>query len=115
MWKPLEVVKANASSHPKMWIAIGLGVAGIVILAETRRRRRSGTQMIDKEDFGAFLERFELLPFPQPPPPAARQSLAGLTFAIKDMYWVFWVIYFIFTGFIYFLFIFIFDLGLWLL
>ncbi|KAF3435026.1 hypothetical protein FNV43_RR22113 [Rhamnella rubrinervis] len=86
MWKPLEVVKANASSHPKTWIAIGVGVAGIVILAETRRRRRRRAQLIEKEDFGAFLERFELLPFPQPPPPASRQSLAGLIFAIKDIF-----------------------------
>lgn len=91
MWKPLEVVKANASSHPKMWIAIGVGVAGIVILAETRRRR---AQVIEREDFGAFLERFELLPFPQPPPPASRQSLAGLNFAIKDMF-VFSVFFFL--------------------
>lgn len=86
MWKPIEAVKASASSHPKTWIAIGIGVAGIVILAEThRRRRRTSARLIHKEDFGAFLERFELLPFPQPPPPAARQSLAGLTFAINDM------------------------------
>ncbi|XP_048337459.2 outer envelope protein 64, mitochondrial isoform X1 [Ziziphus jujuba] len=87
MWKPIEAVKASASSHPKTWIAIGIGVAGIVILAEThRRRRRTSARLIHKEDFGAFLERFELLPFPQPPPPAARQSLAGLTFAINDIF-----------------------------
>lgn len=42
--------------------------------------------LMNREDFGAFVERFEILPFPQPPPPAAKQSLSGLTFAIKDMY-----------------------------
>ncbi|PON55921.1 Amidase [Parasponia andersonii] len=89
MWKRLQLVKDNASSHPKTWIAVGIGVAGIVIFAETRRRRRiaMAAHLIDnKEDFGAFLERFELLPFPQPPPPAAGLSLAGLSFAISDIF-----------------------------
>ncbi|CAA6658829.1 unnamed protein product [Spirodela intermedia] len=39
-----------------------------------------------KEDFGAFIERFELLPAPQPPPPAARQPLAELRFAVSDSF-----------------------------
>lgn len=42
--------------------------------------------LIKRKDFGAFVERFELLPFPQPPPPAARQPLAGLTFAVVDIF-----------------------------
>ncbi|GAB4853318.1 hypothetical protein Ancab_017497 [Ancistrocladus abbreviatus] len=74
------------ASNPKVWIVIGIGVAGIVVLAEAHRRRRRREQILDKEDFGAFVERFELLPFPQPPPPAARHSLSGLTFAIKDIF-----------------------------
>ncbi|CAB4289764.1 unnamed protein product [Prunus armeniaca] len=85
MWKqPLQVVKANVSSNPRTWIVIGLSVAGIVIVAETqRRKRRSRAQIMLREP---FLEpRFDLLPFPQPPPPAARQPLASLTFAISDM------------------------------
>lgn len=73
-------------SNPKVWIAIGIGVAGIVLLTETRRRKRRATKLIVREDFGVFLERFELLPFPQPPPPAARQSLSGLRFAVKDIF-----------------------------
>lgn len=64
---------------------IGVTVAGIVILAETRRRRLKSRNIV-REDFGAFIERFELVPFPQPPPPAARQPLSGLTFAIKDVF-----------------------------
>ena len=71
-------------SNPKVWIFIGVGVAGIIVLAETRRRRLKSRNAI-KEDFGSFVERFELSPFPQPPPPAARLPLSGLTFAIKDM------------------------------
>lgn len=71
-------------SNPKVWIVIGLSVAGIVILAETRRRKLKARNKI-KEDFGAFVERLELAPFPQPPPPAARLPLSGLTFAIKDV------------------------------
>lgn len=65
---------------------MGVTVAGVVILAEAhRRRRRVGSKAV-KEDFGAFLMRFELLPSPQPPPPALKQPLAGLTFAIKDIF-----------------------------
>ncbi|KAI9177878.1 hypothetical protein LWI28_020220 [Acer negundo] len=69
-----------------MWAVIGVSVVGIVVLAETMRRRRRKVKMSAPLDFGAFVERFELLPFPQPPPPAARQSLSGLTFAINDMF-----------------------------
>lgn len=72
-------------SNPKVWIVIGVGVAGVLILAETQRRRLRATKL-EREDFGAFIERFELLPFRQPPPPAARQPLYGLTFAIKDIF-----------------------------
>ncbi|XAR53051.1 Amidase [Bertholletia excelsa] len=72
-------------SSPKVWVLVGVGVAGIVILAETRRRRLRARKL-EKEDFGAFVERFELLPSPQPPPPAARQLLSGLTFAIEDIF-----------------------------
>lgn len=37
-----------------------------------------------KEAFGGFIERFEILPSPQPPPPAAPLKLSGLTFAVND-------------------------------
>ncbi|KDP40901.1 hypothetical protein JCGZ_24900 [Jatropha curcas] len=84
MTKPLSLIKENVS-NPKVWMVIGVTVAGIVVLAETRRRRRKATLM-NREDFGAFVERFEILPFPQPPPPAAKQSLSGLTFSIKDIF-----------------------------
>ncbi|XP_024019873.1 outer envelope protein 64, mitochondrial [Morus notabilis] len=87
MWKSIQVAKANVTSHPRAWIAVGIGVTGIVVLAETRRRRRRrNAEPVKKEDFGAFVERFEILPFPQPPPPAARLSLAGLTFAVSDAF-----------------------------
>ncbi|RAL49466.1 unnamed protein product [Cuscuta campestris] len=71
-------------SNPKLLVAIGVGVAGVLIVAEVHRRRRLRAKDSIKEDFGAFIERFELLPFPQPPPPAARLPLSALTFAIKD-------------------------------
>ncbi|KAM7478972.1 hypothetical protein LguiA_027185 [Lonicera macranthoides] len=82
---PLKLGKIKVSSNPKVWLVIGIGVAGIVILAETRRRRLRARALV-REDFGAFIEKFELIPFPQPPPPAARQPLFGLTFAIKDVF-----------------------------
>ncbi|KAJ1402236.1 Tetratricopeptide-like helical domain superfamily [Sesbania bispinosa] len=83
MSKSLKLIKEHAS-NPKLWLVVGIGVAGIVVLAETRRRRRRGKAQ--KQDFGAFVERFELLPFPQSPPPAAKQILSSLTFAMSDIF-----------------------------
>lgn len=83
MSKTLKLVKDNAS-NPKLWLAIGIGVAGIVVLVKTQSRRRR--VKTEKEDFGAFILRFELPPFPQPPPPAAKHTLSGLKFAIKDTF-----------------------------
>ncbi|KAL2254422.1 outer envelope protein 64, mitochondrial [Sesamum indicum] len=74
--------KLNAS-NPKVWLVIGVGLAGVLILAEVQRRRITAKNNL-KEDFGAFIERFELLPSPQPPPPAARLPLSGLNFAVND-------------------------------
>ncbi|WCJ18718.1 Glutamyl-tRNA(Gln) amidotransferase subunit A [Euphorbia peplus] len=85
MSKQLNLIKEH-SSNPKVWVVIGVTVAGIVILAETRRRRLKSMMMLRREDFGVFVERFEILPFPQPPPPAPRQPLSGLKFAIKDIF-----------------------------
>ncbi|XP_073010671.1 outer envelope protein 64, mitochondrial [Typha latifolia] len=74
------------ASKPKVWIVVGITIVGVVILAEasrrSRRRLREGSKPI--ENFGAFVERFELACFPQPPPPAARQPLADLNFAVSD-------------------------------
>ncbi|KAF3971414.1 hypothetical protein CMV_004983 [Castanea mollissima] len=85
--KAVKVIQANAS-NPKLLIALGIGLAaGVVILTETRRRRRRrANAAAQRKDFGAFVVRFELLPFPQPPPPAARLPLSSLTFAIKDIF-----------------------------
>lgn len=78
----MNTVKANIK-NPKVWVlVIGVTVAvGMVAAAETRRRKAKF-----KEDFGAFVKRFQILPFPQPPPPAAKQTLAGLTFAVNDIF-----------------------------
>ncbi|XP_073121155.1 outer envelope protein 64, mitochondrial [Henckelia pumila] len=72
-----------SASNPKVWVVIGVSIAGVLILAEVQRRRIKAKSSV-KEDFGAFIERFELLPFPQPPPPASRLPLSDLTFAIND-------------------------------
>ncbi|XP_047153947.1 outer envelope protein 64, mitochondrial-like isoform X1 [Vigna umbellata] len=83
MSQSLKLIKEHAS-NAKFWLIIGVGVAGIAVLVETRRRtRRNKTH---KQDFGAFVERFEILPFPQLPPPAAKQSLSALTFAINETF-----------------------------
>ncbi|GAB2270070.1 hypothetical protein Dimus_004983 [Dionaea muscipula] len=78
-----------STSNPKLWIVVAIGVTGIIVLADAerrRRRRRRRDKALEREDFGALVKRFELLPFPQPPPPAARLPLSGLTFAVKDIF-----------------------------
>jgi hypothetical protein len=74
------------SSNPRVWIVVGIAVAGVIVLAETARRRRRWLRVKSAEptDSGAFCDRFELTPLPQPPPPAARYLLVGLTFAASD-------------------------------
>ncbi|KAH9316156.1 hypothetical protein KI387_024783, partial [Taxus chinensis] len=39
-----------------------------------------------KEDFGAFVERIQLLPPPQPAPPKAPHPLTDLVFSIKELF-----------------------------
>ncbi|RDX65242.1 Outer envelope protein 64, mitochondrial, partial [Mucuna pruriens] len=68
------------ASNPKLWLILGIGLAGAVVLAETHRRRRRKPH---KKDFGAFVERLELVPIPQP---NQTQTLSALTFAIKDIF-----------------------------
>ncbi|CAN0874961.1 Outer envelope protein 64, mitochondrial [Linum grandiflorum] len=80
----LSQIKAN----PKLWVLIGVTVAGVLVLAEVQRRRRSrkaASSPVIPVDFGAFIERFEILPSPQPPPPSAKLLLSGLTYAVSDM------------------------------
>ncbi|MCE5165778.1 hypothetical protein HAX54_012244, partial [Datura stramonium] len=57
------------------WIRIG---AGILIM--TRKLKKAV-----KADFGAFVERLQLLP-PSAPPPKAPHPLTGLSFAISDVF-----------------------------
>ncbi|RZB63205.1 outer envelope protein 64, mitochondrial-like isoform X1 [Glycine soja] len=71
-----KMLKKVNPSNPKLWLLVG----AVVVVAETRRRRR---RKLPKPDFGAFVERFELLPIPQP---NQTQTLSALTFAIKDIF-----------------------------
>lgn len=82
----MKLSQINAPNNKASWIIIGIGVAGIIVYSETirRRRRRGGINGKVKEDFGGFIQRFELLPSPQPPPPAAPLKLSALTFAVND-------------------------------
>ncbi|PKU63505.1 outer envelope protein 64, chloroplastic [Dendrobium catenatum] len=66
-------------ANSNLWVLLGLGIAGILIVARKLKR-------VVKEDFGAFVERFELLPPPQPAPPKAPHPLTGLTFAVADVF-----------------------------
>ncbi|XP_042502519.1 outer envelope protein 64, chloroplastic [Macadamia integrifolia] len=68
-----------ASSSANLWVLLGLGLAGIILM--TRKLKK-----VVKEDFGAFVERFQLLPPPQPAPPKAPHPLTGLSFAAADVF-----------------------------
>lgn len=59
-------------------VLLGLGIAGILIV--TKKLKKAV-----KPDFGAFVERLQLLPPPPLPPPKAPHPLTGLTFAVSDV------------------------------
>lgn len=67
------------SQSANLWVLLGLGLAGILIM--TRKLKKA-----IREDFGAFIEKFQLLPPPPPPPPKAPHPLTGLTFAVSDVF-----------------------------
>ncbi|KAH0976042.1 hypothetical protein GBA52_017941 [Prunus armeniaca] len=68
-----------ASQSANLWVLLGLGLAGILFM--TRKLKKT-----IREDFGAFIERLQLLPPPQPAPPKAPHPLTGLTFAVSDVF-----------------------------
>ncbi|KAK9278959.1 hypothetical protein L1049_028541 [Liquidambar formosana] len=68
-----------ASPSANLWVLLGLGLAGILLM--TRKLKK-----VVKEDFGAFVERLQLLPPPQPAPPKAPHPLTGLSFAVSDLF-----------------------------
>ncbi|PHT47369.1 Translocon at the outer membrane of chloroplasts 64 [Capsicum baccatum] len=67
------------SQSANLWVLLGLGLAGILIM--TKKLKKAV-----KADFGAFVERLNLLPPPQPLPPKAPHPLTGLTFAVSDVF-----------------------------
>ncbi|XP_047149382.1 translocon at the outer membrane of chloroplasts 64 isoform X2 [Vigna umbellata] len=68
-----------ATQSANLWVLLGLGLAGILLI--TRKLKKSV-----REDFGAFLEKLQLLPPPQPAPPKAPHPLTALTFALSDLF-----------------------------
>lgn len=68
-----------ASSSANIWVMLGLGLAGILLM--TRKLKKT-----IREDFGAFVQRLQLLPPPQPAPPKAPYPLTALTFAVSDLF-----------------------------
>lgn len=73
-----------ASNAANLWVLLGLGLAGILLM--TKRLKKT-----IKADFGAFIQRLELLPPPQPAPPKARHPLTNLNFAVSDVYAVLYI------------------------
>ncbi|KAE9467064.1 hypothetical protein C3L33_01023, partial [Rhododendron williamsianum] len=70
-----------ASAPTNLWVLLGLGLAGILIMTKKLKKNK-----VVKQDFGAFVLRFQLLPPPQPSPPKAPHPLTGLTFAVSDVF-----------------------------
>ncbi|MBA0753822.1 hypothetical protein Gogos_021164, partial [Gossypium gossypioides] len=68
-----------ASHAANLWVLLGLGLAGIFLM--TKRLKKT-----IKADFGAFIQKLELLPPPQPAPPKAPHPLTGLNFAVSDVF-----------------------------
>ncbi|TYK28496.1 outer envelope protein 64 [Cucumis melo var. makuwa] len=68
-----------ASNSANLWVLLGLGLAGILLMTKKLKKAI-------REDFGAFIEKFQLLPPPQPAPPKAPHPLTGLTFAVSDVF-----------------------------
>lgn len=68
-----------ASHSANLWVLLGLGLAGILLV--TRKFKKA-----IREDFGAFVQKLQLLPPPQPAPPKAPHPLTGLTFTVSDVY-----------------------------
>ncbi|KAI9174424.1 hypothetical protein LWI28_017035 [Acer negundo] len=69
-----------ASSHAaNLWVLLGLGLAGILLMTKKLKKNI-------REDFGAFIEKLQLLPPPQPAPPKAPHPLTALTFAVSDVF-----------------------------
>ncbi|XP_021909346.1 outer envelope protein 64, chloroplastic [Carica papaya] len=68
-----------ASHSANLWVLLGLGLAGIIIMTKKLKKAI-------REDFGAFIEKLQLLPPPQPAPPKAPHPLTGLTFAVSDLF-----------------------------
>ena len=69
----------GSSGAANLWVLLGLGIAGLFIMTKKIKKTI-------KADFGAFVERFQLLPPPQPAPPKAPHPLTGFSFAVSDMY-----------------------------
>ncbi|GAA0145444.1 hypothetical protein LIER_05636 [Lithospermum erythrorhizon] len=67
------------SQSANLWVLLGLGLAGILVM--TKKLKRTV-----KVDLGAFVQRLQLLPPPQPAPPKAPHPLTGLTFAVSDVF-----------------------------
>ncbi|XP_050212445.1 outer envelope protein 64, chloroplastic [Mercurialis annua] len=68
-----------ASNPANLWVLLGLGIAGILLVTKKLKRAI-------REDFGAFVEKLQLLPPPPPPPPKAPHPLTALTFAVSDVF-----------------------------
>ncbi|KAF5730307.1 putative amidase [Tripterygium wilfordii] len=68
-----------APNPANLWVLLGLGIAGILLMTKKFKKAI-------REDFGAFVQKLQLLPPPQPAPPKAPHPLTGLTFAVSDIF-----------------------------
>ncbi|PIA26567.1 hypothetical protein AQUCO_09100030v1 [Aquilegia coerulea] len=70
---------SSSSASKIIGVLLGLGLAGILFMSRKLKK-------VIKEDFGAFVERFNLLPPPPPAPPKAPHLLSALSFAVSDIF-----------------------------
>ncbi|ESR64856.1 hypothetical protein CICLE_v10007714mg [Citrus x clementina] len=77
----LRIISSSymASQSANLWVLLGLGLAGILLMTKKLKKNI-------KQDFGAFIEKLQLLPPPQPLPPKAPHPLTGLSFAVSDLF-----------------------------
>ncbi|KAL8153559.1 hypothetical protein V2J09_011319 [Rumex salicifolius] len=69
-----------ASPSTNLWVLLGLGLAGSILLMARKLKK------VVRDDFGAFVQKLQLLPPPQPAPPKAPHPLTGLSFAVSDIF-----------------------------
>ncbi|KAF9592440.1 hypothetical protein IFM89_014930 [Coptis chinensis] len=71
---------SSSTAVANIFVLLGLGIAGIFLMTRNKLKK------VIKEDYGAFVQRIQILPPPPPAPPKAPHPLTALTFAVSDVF-----------------------------